>query len=47
VTIEPRSAIRARCCHPSGRFVPFERANVEQSVPSRFEQQVDLHADRR
>jgi amino acid adenylation domain-containing protein len=44
--LEPQSALRARCQHPSGRFVPFDPSHVEQSVHARFEQQVDLHADR-
>jgi amino acid adenylation domain-containing protein len=35
-----QQAIRARCAHPTGTFVPFTRADTEQSIPSRFEQQV-------
>ena len=46
MTIEPQPALRARCHHPSGRFVPFASAAVEQSVQARFEQQVDPHAGR-
>jgi amino acid adenylation domain-containing protein len=39
-------AIRERCVHPSGSFVPFERAEIEQSIPSRFEQQAGRYPDR-
>jgi amino acid adenylation domain-containing protein len=30
-------AIRAKCFHPTGTFVPFERGEIEQSIPERFE----------
>src|SRR5262245_45394185 len=30
----------------SARYIPFERADIEQSIPARFEQQVLRHADR-
>jgi len=46
MTGEPQFAIRGRCRHPSARFEPFAIADVEQSVPERFEQQVDRHAER-
>ncbi len=39
-------AIQARCFHPSGEFVQFERGEIEQSIPERFEQQVRKHPDR-
>src|SRR5262249_43923704 len=39
-------AIRAKCFHPSGAFVPFQQAETEQSVPSRFEQIVAQYPDR-
>jgi non-ribosomal peptide synthetase component F len=29
-----------RCFHPTGTFVEFERAAIEQSIQERFEQQV-------
>ena len=34
----PQQAIRAKCFHPSGSFVEFKKEEVEQSIPSRFEQ---------
>jgi len=40
---EPRLSSRQR---PAAAFVPFPRDEIEQSIPSRFEQQVRLHADR-
>src|SRR5262245_19638566 len=46
MTSQPQSSTRARCRHPSGRFEPFAIEDIEQSVPARFEQQVDRHADR-
>ena len=30
-------AIRAKCFHPTGSFIPFERKEIEQSIPERFE----------
>ena len=39
------SAMAARI-HRSGPFVEFSRAEVEGSIPARFERQVDQHADR-
>ena len=41
-----QQAIRARCFHPSGSFVEFRKEEVEQSVPSRFEQMVRKYPDR-
>src|SRR5690349_10761491 len=41
-----QGAIRARCVHPSGVFVAFPPEAVEQSIPSRFEQQVRCYPDR-
>ena len=38
--------IRAKCFHPSGKFVEFPRADVETSVPQRFEKIVRLHSNR-
>lgn len=35
-----QQAIRAKCVHPTGTFVPFVSAALEQSIPTRFEQQV-------
>src|SRR5437870_2490289 len=35
---ERQQAIRAKCFHPSGFFVKFNKTDVEQSIPDRFEQ---------
>src|SRR5258706_6783217 len=32
-----QQAIRAKCLHPSGRFVEFPQEDVELSLPARFE----------
>ena len=39
-------AIRARCLHPTGTFIEFTRAELEQSLASRFEQQVARYPQR-
>ena len=41
-----QQAIRARCFHPSGTFVEFEQAALEQSIPARFEQMVRQYPGR-
>jgi non-ribosomal peptide synthetase component F len=41
-----QQAIRAKCVHPTGTFIPFEPAAIEQSIPGRFEQQVASYPDR-
>jgi amino acid adenylation domain-containing protein len=41
-----QAAIRARCQHPTGRFVDFPADEIEQSIPDRFARQVALHAER-
>ncbi len=41
-----QQAIRAKCVHPTGRFVDFEESATEQSIPARFAQQVARHRDR-
>ena len=41
-----QQAIRARCFHPSGTFVEFRKAEIEQSLPARFEQMVRLYRGR-
>lgn len=33
-----QQAIRAGCVHPTGIFVEFNKAEIEQSIPERFEQ---------
>ena len=38
-------SILDRCYHPSGAFSRFETEDIEQSVPSRFEQQVRSYPD--
>ena len=38
--------VRARCYHPSGTFIPFPHAAIEQSIPERFEQQVQRYPER-
>ena len=39
-------SIQERCYHPSGTFIRFEKEDLEQSIPSRFEQQVRSYPDR-
>jgi amino acid adenylation domain-containing protein len=41
-----QEAIRARCFHPSGRFVEFPKEDVETSIPERFEKIVDVYPHR-
>ena len=41
-----QQAIRNRCAHPTGLFVPMTRADIDQSIPSRFERQVEKHGPR-
>ncbi|MEE8301338.1 MAG: amino acid adenylation domain-containing protein, partial [Candidatus Tectomicrobia bacterium] len=38
--------IRAKCYHPTGTFIPFPKAAIEQSIPARFEQMVRQYPDR-
>ena len=38
--------IRDQCFHPSGTFVEFKKDDVEQSIPSRFEEQVRQYPNR-
>jgi amino acid adenylation domain-containing protein len=45
-TLARQRAIRARCVHPTGTFVPFPKEAIEQSIPERFEQQVRRNPDR-
>jgi non-ribosomal peptide synthetase component F len=37
-------SIRDKCVHPMGRFIAFKTLEIEQSIPQRFEQQVDRHS---
>ena len=39
-------AIRAKCFHSSNSFIPFKKDDIEQSIPNRFEQQVEKYPDR-
>jgi len=41
-----QQSIRAKCFHPTGRFVEFKKEEIEQSIPDRFEQMVCMHPDR-
>ena len=41
-----QQTIQAKCVHPAGTFVEFMRAEIEQSIPDRFEQQVAQHPER-
>jgi len=41
-----QEAIRAKCFHPSGKFVEFPREDVETSIPQRFERIANRYADR-
>jgi amino acid adenylation domain-containing protein len=40
-----QKAIRAKCFHPSRKFVEFTKEEIEQSIPDRFEQIVRKHPD--
>ena len=42
---QAQQAIRAKCFHPTGRFIEFPQEAIEQSIPARFEQQVHQYAD--
>jgi amino acid adenylation domain-containing protein len=44
--IDRQREIQNRCYHPLGGFETFERKDIEQSIPSRFEQMVDKYPDR-
>jgi non-ribosomal peptide synthetase component F len=41
-----QQALRERCVHPTGAFVPFPREDVEGSIPARFARQVRRWPDR-
>ena len=41
-----QEAIRAKCFHPTGTFVEFEKEEIEQSIPERFEKIVRQYPDR-
>ncbi len=41
-----QKAMRAKCFHPSGSFVEFNKEEIEQSVPKRFEKTVQTYPNR-
>ncbi|MGH6875211.1 MAG: non-ribosomal peptide synthetase, partial [Aestuariivirgaceae bacterium] len=41
-----QEAIRAKCFHPTGRFVEFKKEEVEQSIPERIEKIVRMYPER-
>lgn len=41
-----QQAIRAKCFHPSGTFIPFGKEEIGQSIPSRFEKIVEMCFER-
>ena len=41
-----QQAIRAKCFHPTGTFVEFNKEEIEQSIADRFEEQVRRYPDR-
>ena len=43
---EWQQAIRDKCYHPTGTFIPFANEDIEQSIPERFEQMVRTYPDR-
>jgi len=43
---EYEQSVRAKCVHPSRTFIPFEKEEIEQSIPDRFEQQVRRYPNR-
>jgi amino acid adenylation domain-containing protein len=46
-TLPPeQETIRAKCFHPSGSFVEFPAAEIEQSIPERFEKVVQKYPER-
>jgi amino acid adenylation domain-containing protein len=40
MTFAHQQALRTRCAHPTGTFERFEKSQVEQSIPARFERMV-------
>src|SRR5262245_534468 len=43
---ELQQTIRDRCYHPLGTVMAFDKEQIEQSIPARFEQVVRQHPDR-
>jgi amino acid adenylation domain-containing protein len=46
VSLAAQEAIRAKCFHPSGRFMEFGKEDAEQSIPERFEKMVRTYPER-
>jgi amino acid adenylation domain-containing protein len=46
MAVRPDDHIRAKCFHPSGKFIEFPREDVETSIPERFQKVVRLYSDR-
>lgn len=44
--LSQQDSIQSRCLHPTGTFTRFEKEEIEQSIPDRFEQQVRKHPHR-
>ena len=38
--------IGGKCFHPTGTFVEFNKEEIEQSIPKRFEEQARKYSDR-
>jgi amino acid adenylation domain-containing protein len=43
---EEQRAIRAKCVHPSGNFIPFPTEAIDKSIPELFEKQVRAYPNR-
>ena len=43
---QEQEAIRAKCFHPTGKFIEFKKEEIEQSIPDRFEKVVRLYPHR-
>ena len=41
-----QQSIQGKCFHPAGSFVEFNKEDIEQSIPARFEQQASNYPDR-
>ena len=41
-----QQTVRAKCVHPAGGWIKFETSEIEQAIPTRFEQQVLQHPHR-
>lgn len=46
LAVQPQQSARLRQAPRSGAFVEFKREEIEQSIPARFEKQVDQYPDR-